>query len=93
MIDLFLQVRHLSSVMGKAHATIHWSARVDAYNIEFVFGSDLDTRCQRNFYLELNLNPEELASAPITDVEPLINDYSNACKARLKIIDFILCSI
>lgn len=76
MLDLQHPVKASASAMGEALAIIHWAARVDAYHIEFVLGSERKTS-YTDLSVSLSLTVEQLqAMPPHTDIESLLRNRS-----------------
>ncbi|KAL7815259.1 zinc finger domain-containing protein [Trichoderma gracile] len=59
MVDLQLDVKPIASSMGTAMAIMHWEARTDARDVEFVFGS-----CSKEMSAALSLEELEKIQRP-----------------------------
>lgn len=93
ILDLNLSASSFASAMGEALATIHWSANVDAYDIEFVLGSEGDITYSRDVSLTLNLTPEMVFAMPrSTDIEGMMSVNFKRRTTRMWVLDFNLCT-
>ncbi|KAJ5585229.1 zinc finger protein-domain-containing protein [Penicillium hispanicum] len=93
MIELGLPIKSYAVTMGKALAVIHWAASVDGYDIEFVLGSEGDTRYSRDLSQSLGLTAEQLAAMPPhTDLEAMIQTNFKRRTTRMWVLDFNLCN-
>ncbi|KAJ5543371.1 hypothetical protein N7535_005799 [Penicillium sp. DV-2018c] len=93
MIDLGLPVYDYAQAIAEALATIHWSANVDAYDVEFVLGSEADTGYTHHISRSLGLTPESLAAMPPqTDLESKISVNFKRRATRIWVLDFNLCT-
>lgn len=94
MADLNFPVYNLAHAIGEALAIIHWSANVDAYDIEFVLGSEGDNQYSRDVFSTLRLTSDKIAAMPPhTDIESLLNVNSMQRTTRVWVLDFNLCHI
>lgn len=93
IIDLKLPMKSFAFAIGEALAMIHWVAQADAYDIEFVLGSEGDVTYTRGVSACLNLTAkEQLAMTPHTDIESLIRVNFPRRTTPLWVLDFNLCS-
>ncbi|CAG7995997.1 unnamed protein product [Penicillium salamii] len=94
MIDLGLPVQSFAAGIGEALAIVHWAAHVDAYDIEFVLGSEGDINYTREVSACLNLSgAEQLKMTPHTDVDSLMKVNFRHRNTRLFVLDFNLCGV
>lgn len=94
IVDLGLPAVSFAAAMGEALAIIHWAANVDAYDIEFVLGSEGDTTYSQGITFALNLTTEQIsAMEPDTDIESLISIKCKQRTARMWVLDFNLCNV
>ncbi|CAG8154268.1 unnamed protein product [Penicillium olsonii] len=92
-IDLEFPVNLFAAGIGEALAIIHWVAHVDAYDIEFVLGSEggMPPAYTQDLSRCLNLSAQDqLKMAPHTDVEDLLSTNSPLRTPRLFVLDFNL---
>lgn len=90
MLDLDMDVFHLAHRMAVALAVMHWAARIDARDVEFVIGGATPPSTTTTF-----LTSQELESlAPDTYTEPLIawKAIRAAHSLQLWVLDFNQCS-
>ncbi|KAJ5397009.1 zinc finger protein-domain-containing protein [Penicillium cosmopolitanum] len=93
MIDLKYPVHSLAAAIGEALAIIHWSANVDAYDIEFVLGSEGDRKYGQDVLASLTMSSDDVAAmAPHTDIESLLTVNFMRRTTRLWVLDFNLCN-
>lgn len=93
MVDLKYPVHSLATAIGEALAIIHWSANVDAYDIEFVLGSEGDRKYGQDFLASLRMSSDDVAAmAPHTDIEALLTVNFMRRTTRLWVLDFNLCN-
>ncbi|KAJ9398445.1 hypothetical protein DTO282F9_4536 [Paecilomyces variotii] len=93
MLELNLPVKSFASAMGEALALIHWSANVDAYDVEFVLGGEGDIIYTRDISSTLNLTRRQLLTMqPHTDIETLMSIKLMRRATRVWVLDFNLCS-
>lgn len=99
MLEIGLLVESFATAMAEALAIIHWEAKVDAYGIEFVLGSeaqmtDDDTPPSRALEIPLiDLPPHTDIESPLdTDPEALMCVNFQARFSRLWILDFNRCT-
>lgn len=99
MLEIGLPVESFATAMAEALAIIHWEAKVDAYGIEFVLGSeaqmtDYDTPPSRALEIPLiDLPPHTDIESPLdTDPEALMCVNFQARFSRLWILDFNRCT-
>ncbi|KAJ5965783.1 zinc finger protein-domain-containing protein [Penicillium waksmanii] len=93
MVDLKYPVHSLATAIGEALAIIHWSANVDAYDIEFVLGSEGDRKYGQDVLATLRMSSDDVAAmAPHTDIEALLTVNFMRRTTRLWILDFNLCN-
>lgn len=95
MLELNIPVMSYAAAMGEALAVIHWAANVDAYDIEFVLGSERDIPTySRDISLALNLSTEDIASmTPHTDLEAMLAANTKRRITSMWVLDFNLCSM
>ncbi|RMJ26559.1 Zinc finger protein [Aspergillus sp. HF37] len=94
IFDLNLPANLFASAMGEALAVIHWSANVDAYDVEFVLGSEGDIMYNRDVSIALNLTAEKVAAmAPHTDLDNMMSVNFRQRTTRLWVLDFNLCNV
>lgn len=94
MIDLQLPVTLYAAAMGEGLAIIHWAAQVDAYDIEFVLGSQGDATYTRDVSTVLGLTLEQVAAMkPHTDIEMMRTIDFKRRTTRMWVLDFNLCSV
>ncbi|KAK3360836.1 zinc finger protein-domain-containing protein [Lasiosphaeria ovina] len=87
MLALGLPVQDYAREMAACLAIIHWQARVDGYDIEFVLGSDAEYAT--HVAQSLGMDVEQLEQLPKhSDVEVLLQRRG----VRLWVIDFNLCN-
>lgn len=92
MQDLGLDVAYFAAIIGEALAVVHWSARVDAYDIEFVLGSDRQTAYGLFPSLDTFTTQEVQEMEPHTDLESMMQTRLPRLATRPWILDFNLCS-
>lgn len=93
ILELNLPAASFAAAMGESLAVIHWSANVDAYDIEFVLGSEGDVTSNKGVSLTLDLTAEQVAAtAPHTDLESMMSTNVKRT-TRLWVLDFNLCSV
>ncbi|KAJ5130700.1 uncharacterized protein N7515_006739 [Penicillium bovifimosum] len=93
MIELGLPVYDYARAIAEALATIHWSANVDAYDVEFVLGSEAETGYTHDISRSLGLTRKILAAMPSqTDLESKISVNFKRCVTRIWVLDFNLCT-
>ena len=93
MLDLNLPVISYAAAMGDALAIIHWAANVDAYDVEFVLGSEPDKYSQE-VSSALNMSATGLAALnPHTSLESMLTAKSDRRTRRMWVLDFNLCSV
>jgi hypothetical protein len=93
ILELNIPAASFAAAMGESLAVIHWSANVDAYDIEFVLGSEGDVTYNKGVSLTLELTAEQVAAmAPHTDLESMMSTNVKRT-ARLWVLDFNLCSV
>ncbi|RJE22689.1 Zinc finger protein [Aspergillus sclerotialis] len=94
IVELGLPAASFAAAMGEALAIIHWAANIDAYDIEFVLGSEAKTPYTQDISLALNLTTEQIAAMePDTDIESLLSTKCKPRTARMWVLDFNLCNI
>lgn len=94
MLDLSLPVASFAAAIGEALAIIHWRANVDAYDIEFVLGSEGDVSYTRDISLTLDLTAEKVAAMqPHTDLEAMMMVNFKRRTVRMWVLDFNLCNV
>ncbi|KAI9151621.1 zinc finger protein-domain-containing protein [Paramyrothecium foliicola] len=92
MLEMGMPVLDFSRAIGQALAIIHWSAKVDGYDIEFVLGSQPDT-------VFLHGGPPRLTGAmlrtlpPHTKLDNLMQCDFASRMTRMWVLDFNLCTI
>ncbi|KAJ5100001.1 zinc finger protein-domain-containing protein [Penicillium argentinense] len=92
LVEMKFPIEKLAASIGEALAIIHWSANVDAYDIEFVLGSEADSKYSHDVLADLNLTSRQVAAMPPhTDLESIISVNFLRRTTRLWIIDFNLC--
>lgn len=92
MIDLRYPVDKLASDMGEALAIMHWSANIDAYDVEFVLGCEGERKYGQDIFSALNMTPSEVTTMePHTDIESLLTINFMRRTTRLWVLDFNLC--
>lgn len=93
MLDLELPVADYAAAMGEALAVIHWQANVDAYDVEFVLGSEAGTEYTQDIATILALTPEMVTSMrPHTDLDALVSANFRRRTTRIWVLDFNLCN-
>jgi hypothetical protein len=93
MVELNLPVRHYAKAIGEALATIHWSANVDAYDVEFVLGSEGETTYKDDISLSLGLTAEDLLRMPShTNLEAMMSVNRKRRSTRIWVLDYNLCN-
>jgi hypothetical protein len=94
MIELKYPIGNLATAIGEALAVIHRLANVDAYDIEFVLGSETDSRYKHNVLSTLKLSSGQVVAMPMyTDIEHLLAVKSERHATRLWVFYFNLCHI
>lgn len=94
ILDLNLPVALFAASMGEALAIIHWRANVDAYDIEFVLGSEGNVSYTRDISLALDLTAEKVAAMqPHTDLEAMMSVNFKQRTVRMWVLDFNLCNV
>lgn len=90
MLDLQLEIDEFASNMAKALAVMHWEARIDADDVEFVLGSSPTFSAPVR---ELDL-AVILAMQKPTSTLNLTNSAPNFCRRQVHmwLLDFNLCS-
>lgn len=92
MLDLDLPVNDYASAMGEALAVTHWHANVDAYDVEFVLGSEAPFPCT-NVVTAWELTPEFVSALrPHTNLNSLMAPNFRKRTTRIWILDFNLCN-
>lgn len=92
-LELNLPVQLFAAAMGEALAIIHWAANVDAYDIEFVLGSEGEISYTRGVLLSLDMRAEQLkAMKPHTNLDSMMKVNCKRRTTRLWILDFNLCN-
>jgi hypothetical protein len=92
MLDLDLPVHDYASAMGEALAVTHWHANVDAYDVEFVLGSE-SRMPATNVVTTWEPTPEIVSALPPrTTLRSFKTPIFRKRTARLWILDFNLCN-
>jgi hypothetical protein len=93
MIFLGLPIREYASAMAEALAIMHWSAHIDAYDVEFVLGSEAEVKYRRPLAELVPWNIEDLEKLPPnTDLDKAMHVNFSKRTMRMWLIDFNLCS-
>lgn len=93
ILELNLPAASFAAAMGESLAVIHWSANVDAYDIELALGSEGDVTYTKGVSLTLDLTAEQVAAmAPHTDLESMMSTNVKRT-TRLWVLDFNPCSV
>lgn len=94
MIELNLPVYHYAKAIGEALATIHWAANVDGYDVEFVLGSEGDTRYTQDISSSLGLTPQAIAEMPkYTNLDAMMSVNFKRRTTGIWVLDFNLCNM
>jgi hypothetical protein len=92
-IELDLPVKLYAAAIADALAIIHWAVNVDAYDIEFVLGSEGDVTYTRDISQVLNLTLEQISTMETyTDLEALMMVNFPQRTTRLWVLDFNPCN-
>ncbi|CAH0021799.1 unnamed protein product [Clonostachys rhizophaga] len=95
MLELNLPILDYSRAIGEALAVIHWRANVDAYDIEFVLGSEAEAiyHPEPTTVPQVRMKAEEVESMPThTDIDEIVSVNFKQRSTRLWVLDFNLCS-
>ncbi|KAK5652411.1 hypothetical protein OQA88_10453 [Cercophora sp. LCS_1] len=93
MFELGLPVEEYARVMAGCLAIIHWQARMDGYDIEFVLGSDAEISYTTHITQSIGLDVEQLEQLPKhSDIEVLQRVNFQRRATRLWVLDFNLCN-
>ncbi|CAG9944886.1 unnamed protein product [Clonostachys rosea f. rosea IK726] len=95
MMELNLPILDYSKAIGEALAVIHWCANIDAYDIEFVFGSEAEAiyRPEPTTAPQVRMKAEEVESMSThADVDEIVSVNLKQRPTRLWVLDFNLCS-
>ncbi|KAJ5778829.1 hypothetical protein N7457_006549 [Penicillium paradoxum] len=93
MVELQFPIHEYAYAIGEALAVIHWSAHLDAFDVEFVLGSERESTWDSSIHLALGDIGEALsAMPPHTDIETLLAVNFKRRTTRLWVLDFNLCS-
>lgn len=91
MLHLGLNLISLARDMGEALAFIHWAARIDGYDIEFVLGSNRQ-RLNGDDRPVLGGIEDVSELAPHTDIDSIVRTRLFAPDIRLWVLGFNLCT-
>lgn len=89
MIDLDLPVEQYACAIAEALALTHWAAHVDAYDVEFVLGGEVDPACTEQATDALSQQIHALEKIEIGSSNDI---FLQQRTSRLWILDFNLCS-
>ncbi|KAK4183639.1 zinc finger protein-domain-containing protein [Podospora australis] len=94
MLELGLPVREYAREIASCLAILHWHARMDGYDIEFVLGSDAEPSYITTHVTEsLGIDVEDLEELPKhTDSEVSLRLGLQRRAVRLWVVDFNLCN-
>ncbi|CAH0043526.1 unnamed protein product [Clonostachys solani] len=95
MMELKLPIVDYSRAIGEALAVIHWRANIDAYDIEFVLGSEAEAiyRPEPTTAPQVRMKAEEVESMSThTDIDEIVSVNFKQRSTRLWVLDFNLCS-
>lgn len=93
MLELGLPVEDYARAMAGCLAIIHWHARMDGYDVEFVLGSDAEVSYTTHVTQSLGLNVEKLEKLPKhSDIEVLQRLNFQRRATNLWVLDFNLCN-
>lgn len=94
MIELNFPVNRIATSIGEALAVLHWSAYVDAYDIEFVLGSEADAKYSPEILAALHMTSDQVAALPPhTDIESIVKVKFSRRTTRIWLLDFNLCHV
>ncbi|CAG9990160.1 unnamed protein product [Clonostachys byssicola] len=95
MMELKLPILDYSRAIGEALAVIHWRANIDAYDIEFVLGSEAEAihHPEPATVPQVRMKAEEVESMPThTNIDEIVSANFKQRPTRLWVLDFNLCS-
>lgn len=93
VLHLGLPVSSLTRAMGEALAFIHWEARIDGFDIEFVLGSDRERLYVDGINAICKIPCEDISEiAPHSDFDSMIRTHLLVHGIRLWVLDFNLCA-
>ncbi|KAJ6779943.1 hypothetical protein PWT90_05364 [Aphanocladium album] len=94
MVALGLPVQLYASAMAEALALMHWSAFMDAYDVEFVLGSEIQVEHTRPMADYLFWKRENWKTVPSeTDIDSIMRADFRKRPTRMWLLDFNLCSL
>ena len=93
MLAFSLPVDGYAKAMGEALALLHWEAFVDAFDVEFVLGSETTTDLEPGIMQRTGLTPEEFEDLPLfsSPRDVSVSSFTRR-KIRMWLLDFNLCS-
>jgi hypothetical protein len=92
MLELGLPVYDYAQAMGEALAVIHWKAKIDGYDIEFVLGSEAQELYTQDISLAPGLMLNDVSELrPHTDMDAMLRGNFLKRITRLWVLDFNLC--
>ncbi|KAK1829300.1 zinc finger protein [Podospora conica] len=93
MLELGLQVEDYAREIATCLAIVHWQARMDGFDIEFVLGSDVELSYTTHVTQSLGMDVEQLEQLPKhSDIDVLQRQDFQKRVARLWVLDFNLCN-
>jgi len=93
MLELGLPVQDYAREMAACLAILHWHARMDGFDIEFVLGSDAELSYTTHVAQSLGMDVEQLEKLPKhSDIEVLQRLNFQRRVVRLWVLDFNLCN-
>ena len=93
MLQLGLPVQDYAREMAVCLASVHWHARMDGFDIEFVLGSDAQLSYTTHVAQSLGMDVEQLEKLPKhTDIEALQCLAFQRRAVRVWVLDFNLCN-
>lgn len=94
MVALGLPVQLYAAAMAEALALMHWSAFMDAYDVEFVLGSEIQVEHTRPMANYLFWKREDWKTVPReTDLDSIMRANFRKRLTRIWLLDFNLCSL
>jgi len=93
IFELGLPVEKYAKVMAGYLAIIHWQARINGYDIEFILGNDTEISYTTHITQSISLDVEQLEQLPKhSDIKILQRVNFQRRATRLWVLDFNLCN-